>query len=63
VTDVQIAVGLGRKTGVNGLTGILAALSDILVNKGVNEIFAFSDFSHISKPLFGENSIIRYYNR
>jgi hypothetical protein len=41
---------------MHGLTGVTAALSDIFFNKGVDEIFAFGDFSHIERPLLGENS-------
>ena len=47
VTDVQIAVGLRREPGVHGLTGELSAFGNILIDKGMNEIFAFGDFSHI----------------
>ena len=46
VADVQIAVGLRGKTGVHGLARILTALSDILFDKSVDEIFALVDFSH-----------------
>ena len=46
VADVQIPVGLRRETGVHSLTGIAAALCDILFNKSVDEIFAFSNLSH-----------------
>ena len=53
VTNVQIAVGLGRKAGMHSLTCILTALSDVLIDEGVDEIFAFSDFSHVYiHPLF-----------
>ena len=52
VANVQIAVGLGGKTGVYGLAGITAAFCNILFNKGMNEIFAFGDLSHIDYPLF-----------
>ena len=51
VTDVQIAVGLRRKTGVNGFAGKPTALGDIFFNKGMNEVFAFGDFSHIKNIL------------
>ena len=64
VADVQVAVGLRRETGVNGFSGELPAGGDILFNKGMNEIFAFRDFSHIktsSLKLYG--IIMRYYNR
>ncbi len=47
VADVQIAVGLRRKTGVNGLPGKPAALGDVFFDKGVDEVFALGDFSHI----------------
>ena len=64
VADVQIAVGLRRKTGVHGFSGELPAGSNILLNKGMNEIFAFRDLSHIenflSKHCF---CIMGYYNR
>ena len=46
VTNVQIAVGLGRETGVHSLACVLAALGDIFIDKSVDEIFAFVDFSH-----------------
>jgi hypothetical protein len=51
VTDVQVTVGLRREPGVDGLAGIAAALGDILVYECVDEIFAFSDFSHRKLPL------------
>ncbi len=38
VTDVQIAVRLGRKTGMDLLAGVLPTLGDILINKIVDEI-------------------------
>ena len=47
VTDVQIAVGLRRETGVDGLSGIAAALGDVLLDEGMDKVFAFHDFSHI----------------
>jgi hypothetical protein len=51
VTDVQVTVGLRREPGVDGSARITAALGDVLVDKGVDEIFAFGDFSHIKNPL------------
>jgi glycerate kinase len=53
VADVQVAVGLGRETGVDGGTGITAAVGNIFFNKGVDEIFAFSNLSHIGNLSFG----------
>ncbi len=46
VADVQIAVGFRREPGVDGLTGVAAALGDVFVDKGMDEVFAFSNFSH-----------------
>ena len=46
VSDVQIAVGFRGKTGMDSLTGAAAALGNVLVNKSLDEIFAFGDFSH-----------------
>ena len=46
VADVQITVGFRRKTGMDSLAGVSAAVCDVLFNKGVDEIFAFGDFSH-----------------
>jgi len=54
VADMQVAVGLRRKTGVNGLACIGTAFSDIFLNEAVDKIQAFSDFSHIySSSLVG----------
>ena len=41
VADVQIAVGLRRKAGVDRHPGKLAAGGNILRNKGMNEIHGF----------------------
>ena len=38
VADVQIAVGLGRKTGVDGLTLKLSSWGNIFLNVVQNEI-------------------------
>ena len=38
VADVQIAVRLGRKTGVYGFALVAAALGNVLVDKGVDKI-------------------------
>jgi hypothetical protein len=38
---------------VDGLAGVPTAFGDIFVNKRVDEILAFGDFSHIFEPLFG----------
>ena len=56
VTDMQVAVGLRRKPGVDGLTGVAAALGDVFFNKCVDEIFAFSDFSHRLSLSFSFNN-------
>ena len=64
VADVQIAVGLRREPGVDGLPGELAAGGDILFDKGMDEIFAFGDLSHIDSFLScGEYTIMHYYKR
>jgi hypothetical protein len=36
---------------MHGAAGVLAALSDILIDKGVDEILALGNFSHNSRPL------------
>ena len=46
VTDMQVAVGLRRETGVYGFAGKLPALGNIFLNKCVDEIFAFRNLSH-----------------
>ncbi len=46
VADMQIAVGLRRKPGVNGLPRKPPAGGDVLVNECVDKVFAFSHFSH-----------------
>ena len=46
VTDMQISVGFRGEPGMHRLTGVAAAFGDVLVNKCVNEIFAFGNFSH-----------------
>ena len=46
VADVQVTVGLRRKTGMDSFSRITAAFCDILFNKRVDEILAFHDFSH-----------------
>ena len=51
VTDVQITVGFRRETGMHSFARITAAFGDVLVNKSVDEIFAFSNFSHDKLPL------------
>jgi hypothetical protein len=43
---MQVAVGLGRETGVHSLTCVLTALGDVFFDKSVDEIFALVDFSH-----------------
>jgi len=53
VADVQIAVRLRRKTGVDLLALKLSARRDVFQNKCVNEIFRFHDpafFFHESRP-------------
>ena len=40
VTDVEIAVGLGREAGVDSHALILPALSDVLINKIVDKVLA-----------------------
>ena len=52
VADVQIAIGLGGKTGMHSSAFIAAAFCNILFNKRVDEILAFGDFSHKSHPLY-----------
>ena len=39
VADVQVAVRLGRETGVDGLTGEAAAGRKILFDKGFDKVF------------------------
>ena len=51
VADVQVAVGLRRETGVDGLARITAALRNILFNKRVDEILTLGNFSHNPHPL------------
>ncbi len=46
VPDVQIAVGFRRETGVHRHTGELTAFGNVLVNKSVDKILVFRDFSH-----------------
>jgi hypothetical protein len=36
---------------MHGTAFVLTAFSDVFVNKGVDEILAFGDFSHIKHPL------------
>ena len=60
VTDVQIAIGLRREAGMHGFSRITSALSNILIDKSVDEIFAFSDFSHLGIPLLHKFSL--HYN-
>ena len=53
VTDMQIAVRLGRKTRVYGFSFISAAFGNILVDKVVNEVTGHNfivDFSHCLLP-------------
>ena len=47
VADVQIAVRFRRKPGVYRLARVLTAFRDILIDKGMDKIFAFRHFSHI----------------
>ena len=47
VADVQIAIWFRRKPGVYRLTRVLTAFRDILIDKGMDKIFAFRHFSHI----------------
>jgi hypothetical protein len=58
---MQVAVGLGRKTGVNRLTGEAAAFCDIFFNKSVDEVFAFGNFSHLSNLSLVIFQIIAHY--
>ena len=46
VTDVQIAIWLRRKPGMDRLPGILPAGGNVLINKRVDEILALCNFSH-----------------
>ena len=46
VADMQIAVGLRRKPGVDGLPSKLPAGGDVLVDERMDKVFAFSHFSH-----------------
>ena len=63
VADVQVAVGLRREPGVNGFAGEPAPFGNIFFNKGVNEILAFRNLSHLESFLsFGGILIMRYYN-
>ena len=49
---------------MDGLPGELAAGGDILFDKGMDEIFAFGDLSHIDSFLScGEYTIMHYYKR
>ena len=47
MADVQIAVGLRREPGVDGLPGKLAAWGNILIDERVDKILAFCHFRHI----------------
>ena len=46
VSDMQISIGFWRKAGMDSCTLILAAGSNILFNKAVDEILALDNFSH-----------------
>ena len=46
VADVKVTVGFRGEPGMHRLTGIAAALGDVLVDKRVDEILALGDFSH-----------------
>ena len=50
VTDVQVAVRLGREAGVDGLAGETAARREIGFDKGFNKVFGIIH-SVISTPL------------
>ena len=51
VANVQIAVGLRRKPGVDGFACELPAGGDILIDKSMDKVFAFGNLSHIKNIL------------
>ena len=53
--------GFRGETGVDGLTCVAAALSDIFFDKGVDKVFALGDFSHIRNLSFVSLHIYGHY--
>ena len=43
MADMEIAVRLGRETGVNSHTLELTTLCDVLVDKSMDKVFAFGN--------------------